>query len=185
MRTLVLVSLAFCASTASAQRTPDPSGLRDAGQRVAEAQDAGVANAARPGDENLSCEALQTEMVSIAQGMGANPGLQNAAQQAQADFAQVQEAQQAADEQAPRGRPRIGQMVRGFAGGMVPGADRAAAAAQQAQAIAQAEQGRAQAIQNQQRMASLAGDVAGIAGPAMRGERELELAKTRNCAWLQ
>jgi hypothetical protein len=185
MRTLVLISLALSASVASAQRSADPSGLADAGRHVAEAEAAAIAGAARPGDEDLSCEALQTEMVSIAQGLGANPGLQAAAAQAEAELARVQEAQQGAEEQAARGRPRIGQMMRGFGSAMVPGADRANAAAQQAQAIAQAEQARAQALQNQQRITSLAGDAAAMAGPAMRGARVIELARARNCAWAQ
>ncbi len=185
MRTLVLVSLTFATSIAWAQRqrVPDVSPQQDAEQQLLAAQAEATASAVRAGDEDLSCEALQTEMMTIAQSM--QSGVQPFAQQATADLAQAQEAQQAAEAQARQTRPRFGQMVRGLATGVVPGADRASAAAQQAESIAQAEQAQAQTNANLERINALSGNVAAMAGPAMRGERVLELARTRECAWLQ
>jgi hypothetical protein len=171
------------ASVASAQQPADTR-LEDAAQRALDAQAAGEANAARPGDENLSCEALQTEMISIAQAIQQQPSLQGFAAQAQTDLAAAQEAQQAAEGETAR-RPRFGQVMRGFATGVVPGADRAGAAAQQAAAIAQAEEAQRQTNENLERIAGIADGAAAMAGPAMRGERVLELARARDCAWMK
>jgi hypothetical protein len=184
MRTLLVLSLLLGASTVAAQ-PPTDTRLEGATQRALDAQATAAANAARPGDENLSCEALQTEMVSIAQAIRQQPSLQGFAAQAQTDLAAAQEAQQAAEEQTARARPRFGQALRGFATGVVPGADRAAAAAQQATAIAQAEEAQRQTNQNLERIAGIADGAAAAAGPTMRGERVLELARARDCAWLK
>ena len=75
--------------------------------------------------------------------------------------------------------------MRGLATGMIPGADRANAAAQQAASIAQAAEAQRQTEQNLERISALEENIAGLAGPAMRGERVLELARARNCAWMQ
>jgi hypothetical protein len=177
-----MVSLASFASMVSAQQPVDAR-LEDAAQQLADAEAEAAANAKRPGDEDLSCEALQAEMVSISQTM--QPLLEGPAQQFASDLSKLEEAQAAAEAQAPSARPRFGQMVRGLATGAVPGMDRANAAAQQAQSIAQAEQARADTNENLERVAALSEGTAAIAGPAMRGQRVLELAEARNCAWLQ
>jgi hypothetical protein len=182
MRSWLIVPLAIGATVASAQPPVDVV-PPDAAQRITEADAAAVANAVRAGDEALSCEALQTEMVSLAQQI--QPVAQGFGQQFEADLAKVEEAQQAAEEQTRRGRPRLGQVARGFATGVIPGADRAAAAAQQAASIAEAEQARVQTNENLERMAAFAGDAAGLAGPARRGERVIALAQARDCAWLK
>ncbi len=183
MRASLVLCLACSVGSALAQETaPSADALQ---QQLLEAQAAAEAGAARPGDEDLSCEALQAEMVSIAQAMGQDPALQSMAAQAQADLAKIQDGQQAAEAQAQGARPRFGQMVRGLATGVVPGADRANAAAQQAAAIAQAQQAQARANENQQRIATMSQGAAALAGPAMRGQRVFELAEARSCAWLQ
>jgi hypothetical protein len=184
MRASLLLCLALSVGTAVAQRRPEPAPSPDAlQQQMLAAQAAAQAGASRPGDEELSCEALQAEIVSIAQAMQQDPAMQSMAAQAQADLAKMQEAQQAAEAQGQSSRPRFGQMVRGMATGVVPGADRAGAAAQQAAAMAQAQQ--AQANDNAARMAAMSQGAAAMIGPAMRGQRVMELAQARNCAWLQ
>jgi hypothetical protein len=186
MRTLVFVSLALCASVAFAQRQRDLSRQQAAEDQILAAQAEATANAVRPGDESLSCEALQTEMISLAQQM--QPSVQGVGAQAAADFTRLQEAQQEAEAQTAqqrRGGRIFGQAVRGMATGMIPGADRANAAAQQAQSIAQAAEAQRQTQENLDRISGLSESVAGLAGPAMRGQRVLELAGARNCAWLQ
>jgi hypothetical protein len=186
MRALLFVSLAFGSATASAQQPADVSRQREAAQQLIDAQAEAAANAARPGDEDLSCEALQAEIVAIAQGSEMQAFAQGFGQQAAADLASVQEAQQAQQEEAARSRPRLfGQMVRGMATGVVPGADRGAAAAQQAAAMAQAAQAQAQAAQHIERMTAMSQQAGALAGPAMRGERVFELARARNCAWVE
>jgi hypothetical protein len=186
MKASLVLGLALIVGTAVAQRraeqVPSPDALQ---QQMLAAQAAAQASASRPGDEELSCEALQAEMVTIAQTMQQDPALQTMAAQAQADLGKIQEAQQSAEAQAQSARPGFGQMARGFASGVVPGLDRANAAAQQAAAIAQAEEAQAQANENAQRMAAMSQSAAALAGPAMRGQRVVELAQARNCAWLQ
>jgi hypothetical protein len=185
MRASLLLCLACSVGTAVAQEPTEPAPSAEAmQQQLLEAKAAAEAGATRPGDEDLSCEALQAEIVSLAQTMQQDPALQTMAAQAQADLAKIQEAQQAAETQQAS-RPRLGQMMRGMATGVVPGMDRANAAAQQAAAMAQAQQAQAQASQNLQRMAAMSQGAAALAGPAMRGQRVVELAQARNCAWLE
>ena len=164
------------------ERAPSAEALQ---QQMLAAQAAAEAGAARPGDEDLSCEALQAEIASIGQAMQQDPAMQSMANQAQADLAKIQEAQQAAEAQAQASRPRVGQIVRGMATGVVPGLDRANAAAQQAAAMAQAQRAQAQASQNLERMAAMSQGAAALMGPAIRGQRVVELAQARSCAWLQ
>jgi hypothetical protein len=185
MRTLIFVSLTLCASLAFAQRQRDVSQQQDAEDRILEAQTEGTANAVRPGDDDLTCEALQTEMIALAQQL--QTGVQGFGLQAQADLARAEEAQQEVEAQVaePRRGRIFGQAVRGLATGMIPGADRANAAAQQAASIAQAAEAQRQTEQNLERISALEDNIAGSASPTMRGERVLELARERNCAWMQ
>jgi hypothetical protein len=182
MRVVLFVSLVLASAAGSAQNSDQR--LEAAGQALAEARAQGEANAVRPGDEDLSCEALQAEMVAIAQSPEMQ-GLGGFAPQGQAELAAVQEAQAAAEE-AARSRPRMfRQMVQGAATGVVPGLGRGAAAAQQAAAAAQAAQTAAQTSANLERVAAIGEQAALVAGPAMRGQRVIELAQARNCAWIQ
>jgi hypothetical protein len=178
-----VLALALGVSIASAQQPGDTSSQQDAAEQLEAAQAEARANAVRPGDEDLSCEALQTELMAMAQSM--QPGVQAFGQQAAADLAEVQTAQQAAEEAAARSRPRFGQMMRGMATGVVPGMDRASAAAQQAESIARAGEAQAETNANLEQINALAAEATAMAGPVARGERVLELAKTRNCAWLE
>jgi hypothetical protein len=186
MRIVLLASLVSAAFGASAQNDDLAAQQRALADQIAAAQAAGEANASRPGDESLSCEALQAEMVAIAQSPEMQAFTQTAAAQAQADLAQINAAQAAQQQAAAAGRPRLfRQMVQGVASGVVPGAGQAQAQAQQAQAIAQNAQLQQQTQQNQQEILALGGQVANLAGPAMRGQRVFELAQARDCAWLK
>jgi len=51
--------------------------------------------------------------------------------------------------------------------------------------MAQNAQLQAQTQQNQRAMMALGGQAAAMAGPAMRGQRVMELAQARDCAWLK
>ncbi len=186
MRTVLVVFGALAAVSASAQRSPDLSRQQQAAQEITDAQAAGAAAAVRPGDEDLSCEALQTEMVAIAQ----SPAMQNFAQgfgaQAQADLDKLNEAQAEAEEQTKSARKGIFRgIVRGAATAVTPGADKVAARAQQAAAIAQNAELQAETNRNIEGILGQSGNVAAMAGPAMRGQRLLELAQARDCAWLK
>ncbi len=126
MRVVLFVSLAFVSAAASAQDAARR--LDAASQALVEAQAQAEANAERPGDEELTCEALQAEMVAIARSAEMQD-FAGFAQQAQADLGAVQEAQAAAEGSA-RSRPHMfRQMVAGAASGVVPGLGRGAVAA--------------------------------------------------------
>ena len=185
MTALRYVALILGAGIAYAQGPADVSPQRDAAQQLAEAQAAAAANAARPGDQDLSCDALQAELVTTAQSTEMQGFAQSAGQQAEADLAAVDAAQKAEQEEAGRSRPRFGQMMRGMATGMVPGADRGAAAAQQAAAMAQAAAAQARGAERLAQMNATAGQAAGMAGSAMRGVRLIELGRAKNCDWAQ
>jgi hypothetical protein len=185
MRTVLLAPFLLTAFTATAQNDDLAAQQQALADQIAAAQAAAEANASRPGDENLSCEALQAEMVAIAQSPEMQAFAQSAGAQAQSQLAQINEAQ-AAQQAVAESRPRLfRQMVQGAASGVVPGLGQASAQAQQAQAIAQNAQVQEQTRQNQQAILALGGQVTTIAGPAMRGQRVTELAQARDCAWMK
>jgi hypothetical protein len=184
MKTVLLVPFVFSTFTAAAQNdlAAQQQALAD---QIAAAQAAGEANASRPGDESLSCEALQAELVAIAQSPEMQAFVQTAGAQAQSQLDQLNEAQ-AAQQAAAGPRPRLfRQMVQGAASGVVPGLGQAAARAQQAESIAQNAAVQQQTLQNQQAILALGGQTAAMAGPAMRGQRVMELAQARDCAWVK
>ena len=185
MRTVLLVPLLWVAVAASAQNDDLAKQQEALAEQLEAAQAAGEANASRPGDEALSCEALQAELVAIAQSTEMQSFAQTAGVQAQADLAKINEAQ-AAQQAAAGSRPRLFRgMVQGAASAVVPGLGQAQAGAQQAAAIAQSAQAQEEVRQNQQSMLALGGQAAAMAGPMMRGQRVMELAQARDCAWLK
>jgi hypothetical protein len=185
MRTLLFVPFVLTAFTVAAQNDDLAAQQQALADQLTAAQAAAEANASRPGDESLSCEALQSEIVAIAQSPEIQGFVQTAGAQAQAQLAQINEAQ-AAQQAATSSRPRLfRQMVQGAASAVVPGVGQASAQAQQAQAIAQNAQVAEQTRQNQQAILALGGQTAAIAGPAMRGQRVMDLAQARDCAWLK
>ncbi|HXS81013.1 MAG TPA: hypothetical protein VN818_12035, partial [Gammaproteobacteria bacterium] len=168
MRTVLLVPFVLAAFTASAQNDDLAKQQQALADQLAAAQAAGEANASRPGDENLSCEALQTEIVTIARSPEMQGFAQSAGAQAQASMAQIAEAQAAA-QQAAASQPGLArQIAQGVVSGVVPGVGQVSAQAQQAAAMAQAAQQQQQARQNQQNILALGGQAAAMAGPAMR-----------------
>jgi hypothetical protein len=185
MRTLLLVPFVLASFGVLAQNDDIAAQQQALADQLAAAQAAAEANAVRPGDEDLSCEALQAEIVAIAQSPEMQAFAQSAGAQAQADLAVINEAQ-AAQQAAAESRPGVfRQMVRGAATGVVPGLGQATAQAQQAEAIAQNARMQEQTRQNQQAMLALGGQAAAMAAPAMRGQRVFELAQARDCAWVK
>jgi hypothetical protein len=185
MRTALVVAFVLAAFASSAQNDDLSAQQQALAEQITAAQAAAEANASRPGDEDLSCEALQAELMAIAQGPEMQGFVQTAGVQAQADLAKINEAQ-AAQQAAAESRPRmLRQMIQGAASGVVPGLGQAQAQAQQSAAVAQSAQMQEQARQNQQAMLALGGQAVGLAGPAMRGQRLIELAQARDCAWLK
>ena len=121
MRIVLLVPFVSVAFAVSAQRGDSAAQQQALADQIASAQAAAEANASRPGDENLSCEALQAEMAAIAQSPEMQAFTQTAGAQAQANLAQINaaQAQQQAAAQARPGMAR--QIAQGVVSGVVPG----------------------------------------------------------------
>jgi hypothetical protein len=186
MRTILMLASIFAASAAIAQSAANRAREEQTVKQIEEAQALAEANAVRPGDENLSCEALQAEMMALAQSPEMQAFAQGFGAQAQADLAGLQQAQTAAEEQTRNARRGIFRsMAQGVASAVTPGADQAAARAQQAASKAQSAQIEAQTNQNLERILGQSDNIAAMAGPAMRGRRVFELAEARDCAWLK
>ncbi|MEZ5996234.1 MAG: hypothetical protein R3C25_10820 [Hyphomonadaceae bacterium] len=163
------LSLALAAPTAVAQSADEM--LLQMETVMADAEAAAV----HPGDEDLSCEALQADM---------NAQLQDPAVQAQmaATGAWAEGQNEAANAARARAMGQVGlSMFLGLAGSFIPGAGYAQEAAQRAIAAgqqAQAEQNMAQAMQQAQ------GTMA-IMPQLMRGQRVYELGQAKQCAFAQ
>ena len=138
-------------------------------QAMAKAMEKAQAEANRPGDERLTCDQLQQQLVSIGQDPAFQAHMQAAGVQAQQDMAKIQAAQ---SEIAAKTAATI-------AASMVPGAAMgqmtASVAENQAKAAQSAANVQARMAQGQQMMAFMP--------QLMRGQRLVELATIRKCAW--
>jgi hypothetical protein len=130
------------------------------------------AAARQPGDEKLSCDELQTQMAAAANDPAVAAHVAQAGAAAQQDVAALQAGQ--ARLAAP-----LGGAIAGAAGALIPGGDMAAIAAQAAQAQAM----QAQAAQRMQSHTLLAQQSAAMMPQLMRGQRLVELAVVKQCAW--
>ena len=161
---LGIALLAACAFS-SAQVPP---GAQDY-EAMAKAMEKAQAEASKPGDERLTCDQLQQQLVAIAQDPAYLAYVQAAGLQAQKDLAQMQvpPSEIAAKTAAT------------MAASMVPGAAMGQMMASQAENQAKAAQSTARVQsrmdQGQQMMAFMP--------VLMRGQRLTELALLRKCEW--
>lgn len=133
--------------------------------------EAAQAGAIRPGDESLSCEALESELVATVK----QPALQSYVAKSGA----AAQEQLAAMNAASAGIATQSALT--LFSSVVPGGAWAGLGAAAAQAQAQ----QAQAATNIQQRMQEAQEVMGIMPYIMRGQRVIELAQARNCAWLR
>lgn len=139
-----------------------------------------MAQAARPGDEALTCDQLQAEVAAI----GTDPQVQAVMQEqgayAQEQMAKMQGAEQQA-ETAKANQPSIaGQMFKGFLTGIIP-PNPVTGYAQQAAAAAQGAKASAEAQKNMQDMMANAQKIQSIMPQIMRGAHVVKLAEARGC----
>jgi hypothetical protein len=162
----LLAAGAFHAQTASAQATPTPS--MDP-QAMMKAMEAAQAEASKPGDEKLSCDRLEEQMVAV----GQDPALQEHVQAAGLSAQKDQAAMQGAKGQIAM------QTIQTVLAATVPGAAMGSTMASAAQAPAQQAQTAARLqsrmVQAQQMMA--------IMPKLLRGQRLIELAMVKKCEW--
>ena len=164
---------------ANAQKAAPPNDQLDKMQKaMADAQ----AKAARPGDSALTCDAIETEMVT---------SMRDPAVTATATKMGVWAAdqQRKLDEAAGASKAAMaGQMAMGLASSIasmfVPGLGMFTGRAQAAAAQAQAAQASVEAARNVQQMEERMNDMMTILPQMMRGQRLMELAQARKCDWL-
>jgi hypothetical protein len=133
--------------------------------------EAAQAMAPRPGDENLSCEALETEIAATM----SDPAIAAYAESAGAAAQQDLDALQAA--QGPLAAAQTGTAI---AGAFTPGSDRAAILA----GAAQAQAAQVQAAQRMQSQMLRAQELTALMPKFLRGQHLVELATTKQCEWL-
>lgn len=166
---LLALSLALAAQPASAQ-DPDAMMLR-MDTAMAEAQ----AQASRPGDEALSCEALEAEMIATTQDPAFQARVVENGAWAQGQLDQM-------NAQAGRMRAQMGMsMILGLASSFIPGSGYAQMFAQRAMAAGQ----QAQAEQNMAQMMQMAEGLIPFMPQMYRGQRVYELAQAQQCAFVQ
>jgi hypothetical protein len=162
---VLIVFLSGISTLASAQTPASTYG------ELQSALEAAQAGATRPGDESLSCEALETELVATVK--------QPAVQSYVAKSGAVAQERAAALNAASAGMATQSALT--LFSSIVPGGAWAGHAA----AVAQAQAQQAQAATNIQQRMQQAQEMMGIMPYLMRGQRVIELAQARSCAWLQ
>lgn len=159
-----MVFLAGCAMS----RSPAPMPGGDY-QSMMGGMDAAQAQASQPGDENLSCDELQEQMLAVAQDPALLEHFQAAGAAAEKDLAQMQVG---TGEIAAKSAATV-------LAATVPGADMsqmmAAATENQSRAAAGKARTEARMAQGQQMM--------GFMPKLMRGQRLIELGAARKCEW--
>ncbi len=164
---VVALSFALVGPHAAAQEYDNLANLE---QSMAAAQ----AQAARPGDEQLGCDQLESEIATVMQDPAVQAAVAANGADAQAQLDQMN---------AARGQMRAQMGVSlfmGIASSFIPGLGYAQMAGQQAMAVQQQRQ----AQQNMAQMAEMAERVSAIMPQIMRGQRVYELAQARQCAFI-
>lgn len=177
MRTgwIILAASLALSAAAPALAQDGVEAIQAAGARLEAEQAQAQANAARPGDELLTCEQIEAEM-------GASMNTEEMLTQ-RAEIGASAERQQELQEEArerAQGTMAAG-AVAGIIGSFIPGGGYA----QTAVMNAQARQQQAAAAESQSEMAGMIGNFTEMMPAMMRGQRLGELAQARDCAFVQ
>ena len=159
------VALATACALSSAQVPP---GAQDY-EAMAKAMEKAQAEASKPGDEKLTCDQLQQQLVAISQDPAFLAYVQAAGIQAQKEMAQLQVPQ--SEIAAKTAATMAASMVPGAAMGQMM----ASQAENQVKAAQSAARVQSRMDQGQQMMAFMP--------VLMRGQRLVELATVRKCEW--
>lgn len=139
-------------------------------QAMMQAMEKAQSEASKPGDDKLTCEQLEKQLIAVAQDSELQAYMKVAGASAQAD--------QEAMKKAAAG-PRAMQTLRTAFMAMVPGGAAAGMASAQAQAQAQG----AQAAGRVQTRMEQAKQLTALMPKLMRGQRVVELAAAKKCEW--
>jgi hypothetical protein len=168
-RSFVLMVALLTACAPSYGQTMPPGVPGQDYQAMAKAMEKAQAEASQPGDERLSCDQLQQQLVAVAQDPAFQAYVQAAGVEAQKQMAQMQVPQ--SEIAAKSAATAIASMVPGAAMGHMT----ANAAENQLKAAQSAANVQARMAQGQQMMAFMP--------KLMRGQRILELATQKRCVW--
>lgn len=171
----LLISVSLLAATGSAVAQSGEDQMMQAGSSLEASMAAAQAAAARPGDEQMTCDALQAEMTATMN----DPALQ-------ARIAEMGVWAQGQQDQANAARGQaMGMMGMSFFSGLassfIPGAGYAQSLAMRAQTQAMQSQMDA----NMAGRADMMGNMEAMMPQMMRGQRLYELAEAQQCAFLQ
>ena len=167
-QSIVLAMALLTVSALGYGQAVTPSNLQDY-EAMAKAMEKAQAEANQPGDERLGCDKLQEQLVAVAQDPAFLAHVKAAGIAAEQDMAQMQAAQ--GEIAAKSAATAIASMVPGAAMGHMM----ASAAENQAKVAQGAARVQDRMAQGQQMMA--------LMPKLMRGQRLLELAMVRKCAW--
>jgi hypothetical protein len=166
-------ALLAAASVSAAQKGAPP--MAQLGQDMGTAMAAAQASARQPGDENLTCDALQDQMIASVNTPAVKSIVAKQGAQAQAQMDKLNAARSNESKASV-----AAQVAQGFAASLVPGFG----ASQMAAAATQAQAQMAQAAVNQQQMIANMQELMTIMPQMMRGQRLYELASAKKCAWI-
>jgi hypothetical protein len=169
MKPLSIVLGVALATACAFSHAQVPSGAQDY-EAMAKAMEKAQAEASKPGDEKMTCDQLQQQLVAIAQDPAYLAYVQAAGIQAQKDMAQMQVPQ--SEIAAKTAATMAASMVPGAAMGQMT----ASQAENQAKAAQSAARVQSRMDQGQQMMAFMP--------MLMRGQRLVELAAVRQCEWV-
>jgi hypothetical protein len=165
---IAFVIALLTASALSYGQTLPPGGAQDY-EAMAKAMEKAQAEASQPGDERLTCDQLQQQLVAVAQDPAFLAYVQAAGVVAEKEMAQMQVPQ--SEIAAKTAATMVASMVPGAATGQMM----ANAAENQAKAAQGAARVQSRMAQGQQMMAFMP--------KLMRGQRLMELAMVRRCEW--
>lgn len=173
MRSLVCslgaLTLALAAQPAHAQDAEDMMLRMETAMAEAQAQ------AARPGDEALTCEALEAEMIAVTQDPAFQARMVENGAWAQGQMDQM-------NGMAGRARAQMGMsMILGIASSFIPGGGYGQMIAQRAIEAGQ----QAQTERNMAQMMQMAEGMIPLMPQMYRGQRVYELAQAQQCAFVQ
>jgi hypothetical protein len=168
LQSVVLLVTLLTACALSYSQTPVPGGPQDY-QAMMKAMEKAQAESNRPGDEKLTCDELQQQLVAIAQDPAFVAHVQAAGAEAVKDMAQMQASQN--EIAAKTAATVIASMVPGAAMGQMV----ASAAENQVKAAQSAARVQSRMAEGQQMMAFMP--------QLLRGQRLVELAMVRQCEW--
>jgi hypothetical protein len=138
--------------------------------------------AVRPGDAEMSCDALQSEL----QAAVLDPAVQKVAQENGAVAKEKLDALEkgTAEAKAAAATSMASSIFMGITSALVPGAGMIGAAGQQAAARAQAAQAQAAAAKNIQDMNAMMDRMIVILPQMMRGQHVMQVAYGKQCPWM-